>query len=161
MNDFQPMEKNYDVSSLTISENLFATIDLLTQNALSKAQFDKTYICKIIDVKKFQDNYYKHSIRYEEGNRTFVVYDTKEYSKDSNVIVKVINGDWNIAPIIEGTYNDRSQIKTVLIDYNNNFIKRNNQLLGNEIISFKDLKEKQIQIIYIYLEKEISNIQEI
>lgn len=86
-----------ETTSNQYQDQVLEAMDQLIADRLSKAQFDRTYLCKIVEVSDTttKDKKYRYSLEYEEGSRTFVLYDEKKYYKNSYVWVSVPQSDWD------------------------------------------------------------------
>ena len=73
--------------------DLFKSIDLITQSAINKLQVNKTITCRIIDNSNATYGEYLVS----DGSTTYTAYDKskEEYEVDEQVYVLVPNGDYN------------------------------------------------------------------
>ena len=73
--------------------DLFKSIDLITQSAINKLQVNKTITCRIID--NSNATYGEYLVN--DGSTTYTAYDKskEEYEVDEQVYVLVPNGDYN------------------------------------------------------------------
>lgn len=84
-------------------ENLFKSIDLITDKKLEGLEYDKTITCSIVDNKYASRGEYTVS----DGATVFKAYaDITTYQVGQYVYVKIINGSFNNQKIITGKYVD-------------------------------------------------------
>ena len=134
-------------------ENLFKSIDLITDKKLEGLEYDKTITCSIIDNKYASRGEYTVS----DGATIFKAYaDITTYQVGQYVYVKIINGSFNNQKIITGKYvDDTTEYYTYVspmdsyLDITHNLIvEKDNFETTMSILANGSAKEKLVWRVY-------------
>lgn len=134
-------------------ENLFKSIDLITDKKLEGLEYDKTITCSIVDNKYASRGEYTVS----DGATVFKAYaDITTYQVGQYVYVKIINGSFNNQKIITGKYvDDTTEYYTYVspmdsyLDITHNLIKeKDNSETTMSILANGSTKEKLVWRVY-------------
>ena len=134
-------------------ENLFKSIDLITDKKLEGLEYDKTITCSIIDNKYASRGEYTVS----DGATIFKAYaDITTYQVGQYVYVKIINGSFNNQKIITGKYvDDTTEYYTYVspmdsyLDITHNLIaEKDNSETTMSILANGSAKEKLVWRVY-------------
>ncbi len=134
-------------------ENLFKSIDLITDKKLEGLEYDKTITCSIIDNKYASRGEYTVS----DGVTVFkALTDVTTYQVGQYVYVKIINGSFNNQKIIVGKYvDDTTEYYTYVspmnsyLDITHNLIEeKDNSETTMSILANGSTKEKLVWRVY-------------
>ena len=115
------------------ANSLFQAMDILTERQVSQLQFDKTLVCTIMEVVDATKGIY----RVTDGTSIFTAYaeDTTEYKENTQVYVKIPNGDMVNQKIITGKYMASENDSITYVSPLNAFIDITSNVINDNIYS--------------------------
>lgn len=142
---------------MSITENLFQSIDTIVSQRLNEVSFDKTEICEIIqqDLKTIGKYLVSNgSIKYDAYSDD----ENRNYLKGSKVYVRITNGDYSLRKIITGSYVEEETTKDLYTNPFDYLVSSNRiALVGENSINIKTNGEPKVNLDSIPVEFNYNN----